>query len=50
MARKRRLEPSDDLYHVINRGNYRADGFGTEGARNSFVKTLGEAIEFIENW
>ncbi len=25
MARKRRLESSDGLYHVINRGNYRAD-------------------------
>ena len=32
MARKRRLESSDGLYHVINRGNYRADIFGTEGA------------------
>ncbi len=45
MAGKRRLESSDGLYHVINRGNYRADIFGTEGAKKSFVKTLGEACE-----
>ena len=49
MARKRRLESSDHLYHVINRGNYRADGFETEGAKQSFVTTLNEAIEYIDN-
>ncbi len=49
MARKRSLESSDGLYHVISRGNYRADVFGTEGAKKSFVKTLGEAIEYIDN-
>ncbi len=43
MARKRRLESSDGLYHVINRGNYRADIFETEGAKKSFVKALEEA-------
>ena len=43
MARKRRLESSDGLYHVINRGNYRADIFETEGAKQSFVKALEEA-------
>jgi REP element-mobilizing transposase RayT len=45
MARKQRLESSDGLYHVINRGNYRADVFGTEGAKQSFAKTLEEACE-----
>jgi REP element-mobilizing transposase RayT len=49
MARKRRLESSDGLYHVINRGNYRADVFGTEGAKKSFAKTLEEACEKF-NW
>ena len=49
MARKRRLESSNGLYHLINRGNYRTDMFGTEGAKKSFVKTLGETIELIDN-
>src|SRR5690606_4317030 len=30
-------------YHVINRGNYRADIFGTEGARAAFESCLFEA-------
>ena len=49
MARKRGLESSDRHYHVINRGNYRTDVFGTEGAKQSFVTTLSEAIEYIDN-
>ena len=31
------------LYHVINRGNYRSAVFGTKGARDAFLKCLGEA-------
>ena len=45
MARKLRIERSDALYHVINRGNYRADIFATNGARHSFLKTLDEACQ-----
>lgn len=45
MARKRRLESSEGLYHVINWGNYRADVFGTEGAKKSFAKALEEGCE-----
>ncbi len=39
------LESSEGLHHVINRGNYRVNVFGTEGAKKSFVKTMGEVIE-----
>ena len=42
MARKLRLEFPGACYHVINRGNYRADIFGTEGARNAFESCLFE--------
>ena len=45
MATMRRLESSEGLYHVINRGNYRADVFGTEGAKKSFAKALEEGCE-----
>jgi REP element-mobilizing transposase RayT len=40
MARKLRLEFPGACYHVINRGNYRADVFATEGARAAFEKCL----------
>ncbi|RRJ94362.1 transposase [Opitutaceae bacterium TAV4] len=43
MARKLRIEYPGAVYHVINRGNYRADIFATEGARGAFAKTLDEA-------
>ena len=33
MARKLRLEYPGAIYHVINRGNYQADIFQTEGAK-----------------
>lgn len=45
MARKPRIESSDGLYHVINRGNYRKAIFRSEGAKESFRKTLFEACE-----
>ncbi|TVR50102.1 MAG: transposase [Puniceicoccaceae bacterium] len=40
MARKLRIEYPGALYHVINRGNYRADIFETEGARLAFENCL----------
>jgi len=43
MARKLRLEYPDACYHVINRGNYRSNLFGSEGAAESFQKCLFEA-------
>lgn len=46
MARKLRLEYPGALYHVINRGNYRADVFGTDGAKGAFLSCLAEACEF----
>ena len=45
MPRKNRIETSDGLYHVINRGNYRSWVFETDGAKKSFEKTLYEACE-----
>jgi putative transposase len=43
MARKLRLEYPGACYHVINRGNYRADIFKTEGAKAAFECCLFEA-------
>lgn len=43
MARPLRLESEDGVYHVLKRGNYRADIFRTEKARAAFLKCLGEA-------
>jgi len=49
MARKLRLEFPGACYHVINRGNYRADIFKTEGARAAFETCLFEACAEY-NW
>lgn len=43
MARPLRLESTDGLYHVLNRGNYRADLFRTEKAKTAFLTCLDEA-------
>ncbi|HEX7631316.1 MAG TPA: transposase [Lacunisphaera sp.] len=43
MARKLRLEFPGACYHVINRGNYRADVFKTNGARMAFESCLFDA-------
>jgi putative transposase len=43
MARKLRLEYEGAVYHVISRGNYRADVFGTEKTKAAFLKCLEEA-------
>ncbi len=43
MARKLRLEFPGACYHVINRGNYRADIFHTEGAKSAFEGALVQA-------
>jgi len=43
MPRKLRLEYPGAVYHVINRGNYRADIFATPAARTAFTSCLWEA-------
>lgn len=43
MPRKLRLEYPGACYHVINRGNYRADIFKSEGAKAAFEDCLFEA-------
>ncbi len=45
MARPLRLESEDGVYHVLNRGNYRADIFRTGKAKEAFLKCLGEACD-----
>lgn len=45
MPRKLRLEFPGAIYHVINRGNYRAYVFETDGAREAFEGCLFEACE-----
>ena len=49
MARSLRIERTNGVYHVINRGNYRQDLFINEGAHKSFEKCLFEACEKC-NW
>jgi len=45
VARRHRIESSDGLYHVINRGNYRQAVFETEGAKEAFERVLWEGCE-----
>jgi len=45
MPRKNRIVCSDGLYHVINRGNYRALIFETNGAKVAYETCLFEACE-----
>jgi putative transposase len=49
MARKLRLEFPGAIYHVINRGNYRADIFRSEGAKAAFEACLFAACK-RSNW
>lgn len=48
MARKLRIQYAGAIYHVINRGNYRRDVFGTVGAAQAFEKVVFEACELHE--
>lgn len=43
MARPLRMESESGVYHVLNRGNYRADIFRSDKAKEAFLKCLGEA-------
>ncbi len=43
MARKLRLEYPGAIYHVLNRGNYRAAVFATAGAQTAFEQCVLEA-------
>ena len=43
MPRRLRFQYPGALYHIINRGNYRQDLFGTAGAAQAFEATLNEA-------
>jgi REP element-mobilizing transposase RayT len=49
MARKLRIQFGGARYHVINRGNYRKDLFGTDGAAKAFEECLVEACE-VNGW
>jgi len=44
MPRKLRIQYNGAIYHVINRGNYRANLFDTEGAAQAFLNALFEAV------
>src|SRR5450432_1744377 len=43
MARPLRLESADGVYHVLNRGNYRAAIFRTQKTKQAFLQCLDEA-------
>ena len=45
MARKLRIQFEGACYHIINRGNYRADVFANQGAAKAFETCLWEACE-----
>lgn len=47
MPRKPRPIHSERVYHVFNRGNYRLPVFETEGAREAFLKALGETARMF---
>ena len=49
MPRALRLHFSHAIYHVINRGNYRAPIFGSPGAAQAFEKCLFEAVD-LHHW
>jgi len=40
MSRSLRIERSNGIYHIINRGNYRQDLFINEGAHGAFERCL----------
>lgn len=48
MPRSARIEYPGAIYHVINRGNYRWDVFGSPGAAQAFVTVLEEAVKRYE--
>ncbi len=43
MARKLRVEYEGAIYHVISRGNYRADVFRSDKTKEAFLACLDEA-------
>lgn len=45
MARRPRIEFAGAIYHVLNRGNYRADLFDSAGAAQAFVECLFQTCE-----
>ena len=45
MPRQPRIEFEGACYHVINRGNYRAHVFKSDGAKQALLKTLGETAQ-----
>lgn len=45
MARKPRIEFAGAIYHVLNRGNYKADLFDSAGAAQAFVECLFQTCE-----
>lgn len=50
MARQRaRIEYPGASYQLINRGHYESNVFATQGAANSFLETLGKAVQRY-NW
>ncbi len=48
VARKLRIQFGGAIYHVLNRGNYRQDVFGSPGAAMSFTQALAEACELFQ--
>ncbi len=45
MARKPRIEFTGAIYHVLNRGNYKADLFDSAGAAQAFIECLLQTCE-----
>ena len=48
MARLARIEYPGAICHVINRGNYRGDVFGSSGAAQAFEAVLEDAVKRFE--
>jgi putative transposase len=45
MARRLRLESENGVYHVINRGNYRAHLFRADRTKEAFLRCVDEACQ-----
>ena len=44
MARPLRMESEAGVYHVLNRGNYRADIFRSDKTKVAFLQCLDEVL------
>ena len=47
MARARRMDVGGEIYHVLNRANFRSRLFKTDAQYQDFLGIAGEALQFV---